>query len=389
MHYRTLSMLLALILAACTNESTTDSTHDDESFALMAYYVPNDVFPPDDLPLEKLTHIIFSFSKVVDSEMAFDTPANDSLLRVLVEQRAEHPDLKVMIACGGWGADGFSDMASTAANRERFVASTVDFVQRYALDGVDIDWEYPAIPAAGTGARPEDTENFTALMKGLREALDQLERPQTLTFASAGWAPYYDNIETKEVMKYADYMNIMTYDQVGGYSPVTGHHTAFGFIEKADLEGTPFLDTLQKNSPEREPQSIERIVAFVRDLGIDPQQLIIGGAFYGRAWKGVPTANHGLYQPHKGFHVQWMPYRTIRADYENKNGFTRHWDTVALAPTVYNPTDSIFISYDDPESLALKMAYAKKEGLGGMMFWQLSNDTREENGLLDAMYDAK
>ena len=382
-------MLLALILAACTNESTTDSTHDDESFALMAYYVPNDVFPPDDLPLEKLTHIIFSFSKVVDSEMAFDTPANDSLLRVLVEQRAEHPDLKVMIACGGWGADGFSDMASTAANRERFVASTVDFVQRYALDGVDIDWEYPAIPAAGTGARPEDTENFTALMKGLREALDQLERPQTLTFASAGWAPYYDNIETKEVMKYADYMNIMTYDQVGGYSPVTGHHTAFGFIEKADLEGTPFLDTLQKNSPEREPQSIERIVAFVRDLGIDPQQLIIGGAFYGRAWKGVPTANHGLYQPHKGFHVQWMPYRTIRADYENKNGFTRHWDTVALAPTVYNPTDSIFISYDDPESLALKMAYAKKEGLGGMMFWQLSNDTREENGLLDAMYDAK
>ncbi len=380
-------LFCALFMLFACNQSTEKQAEDD--FALMAYYVPKKTFPPDDLPLHQLTHIIFSFSKVIDGEMTFSNPVLDSLLHILADQRTEHPDLKVMIACGGWGADGFSDMASTPENRERFIRSTVAFVQRYDLDGVDIDWEYPAIPAAGTGARPEDKENFTALMKELREALDQLDRPQTLTFASAGWAPYYDNIETQKVMQYADYMNIMTYDQIGGTSRVTGHHTALGFIEKSDLEGTPFLDTLLANRPDREPQSVERIVAFVQELGIDPDQLIIGGAFYGRAWKGVEPTNNGLYQKNQGAHTGWMDYGTIRADYENKNGYTRHWDFVAQAPYLYSPADSVFISYDDPESAAKKVAFAKKAGLGGIMFWQLSNDTREEGGLLDAMYVSK
>jgi len=382
-----------LILSACTE--TTDTQPSDD-FALMAYYVPNETFPPDDLPLDQLTHIIFSFSKVIDGEMAFNNPANDTLLRTLVEQRADHPGLRVMIACGGWGADGFSDMASTPENREQFIQSTIDFIQRYDLDGVDIDWEYPAIPAAGTGARPEDKENFTALMKGLREALDDLDRSQTLTFASAGWERYYGNVESLEVMKYADYMNIMTYDQVSGNSPFTGHHTALGYIDESDLEGLPILDTIHKMRPEMEangvtwaPRSAERIVNIVKEFGIDPGKLIIGGAFYGRAWKGVPPANNGLYQGNKGTHTGWMGYRTIRSDYENKNGYTRHWDSIAQAPYLYSPSDSVFISYDDPESVAKKVAFAKKAGLGGVMFWQLSNDTREEGGLLDAMYTSK
>lgn len=377
--------VLMLWMTAC-HTPAEKSSEEDISFAVMAYYVPNEVFPPDQLPLDQLTHIIYSFSKVIDGKMAFPDDRNDSLMRVLVHQKAQFPDIKIMIACGGWGADGFSDMASTPQNREVFIESTIAFIERYQLDGVDIDWEYPAIPAAGTGARPEDKENFTALMKGLREALDQLDRPQTLTFASAGWSPYYENVETTEVMKYADYMNIMTYDQIGGNSRVTGHHTAFGFIEKSDLAGTPYLDSMQMHRPDREPQSVERIVRFVRDLGVKPEQLIIGGAFYGRAWKGVDPVHNGLYQTNSGSHTGWMGYKNIRAEYENKNGFTRHWDPIAKAPYLYNPHDSIFISYDDPESVRLKTAFAKKEGLGGIMFWQLSNDTPEEGSLLDAIW---
>jgi len=390
------SFLSVFMILLCGCSEVTNAPHPKDNFALMAYYVPHKTFPPDDLPLEQLTHIIFSFSKVIDGEMAFSNPVLDSLLHILADQRADHPDLKVMIACGGWGADGFSDMASTPENREQFIQSTVDFVQRYDLDGVDIDWEYPAIPAAGTGARPEDKENFTALMKGLREALDQLDRPQTLTFASAGWERYYENVESLEVMKYADYMNIMTYDQVGGNSPFTGHHTALAYIDESDLAGLPILDTIQKMRPEMEangvtwaPRSAERIVNIVIEFGIDPGKLIIGGAFYGRAWKGVPPANNGLYQGNKGTHTGWMDYGTIRSDYENKNGYTRHWDSIAQAPFLYSPTDSVFISYDDTESVAKKVAFAKKAGLGGVMFWQLSNDTREEGGLLDAMYASK
>ena len=67
---------------------------------------------------------------------------------------------------------------------------------------------------------------------------------------------------------------------------------------------------------------------------------------------------------------------------------SRYWDEVAEAPYLYNPTDSIFFSYDDTASVKLKTQYAIEEDLGGIMFWELGNDTKEENSLVDAIYEA-
>ena len=300
-----------------------------------------------------------------------------------------------MIACGGWGADGFSDMAHTAENRAKFVESVLRFNRAYELDGLDIDWEYPAIPAAGTGARPEDKQNFTLLMKELREALDTLERPQTLTFASAGWKPYYRNIELTEVMKYADYMNVMTYDQIGAQTPYTGHHTALGWISEEDLKGTPaweFIEERKEAMKKRgfnfEPRSTEKIIAYCIENGVKPEQLVVGAAFYGRAWKGVPPENNGLYQPNKGSHIGWCAYWKIRDEYEPDANYKRYWDPVAKAPYLYNPKDSIWITYDDTVSVRQKTEYAKKNRLGGIMFWELGNDTKEKGSLVEAIYKA-
>ena len=37
---------------------------------------------------------------------------------------------------------------------------------------------------------------------------------------------------------------------------------------------------------------------------------------------------------------------------------------------MYNSVDSLFMSYDDTVSVALKTRYAIQKGLGGIMFWQ-------------------
>ncbi len=364
------------------------------NIAIMAYYVPEKDYQPEKIPVEKLTHIIFSFSKVIDGEMRFKNPERDGQkLEQLVAQKSRNPELKVMIACGGWGADGFSDMASTPANREKFVKSAIEFIEHYQLDGLDIDWEYPAIPAAGTGAREEDKQNFTALMTELREALDQLDRPQTLTFASAGWKRYYNNIELDKVMPQVDFMNIMTYDQVGAQFPYTAHHTALGWIKESDLEGTPLLERMESRREEMEkrgynwePRSAAKIIDYCLQQGVPPEKMIIGAAFYGRAWKGVHPAANGLYQPNGGTHIGWSAYHQIRSDFEPDPKFQRHWDPVAQAPYLFNAQDSIFISYDDTASVKLKTRYAMDHKLGGIMFWELGNDTKEENGLLDAIY---
>ncbi|MEL7270466.1 MAG: glycoside hydrolase family 18 protein [Bacteroidota bacterium] len=383
-------LLLAMLFIA-----NSPKKQKEQPIVVMAYYVPEKDYRPDLLPLNQLTHIIFSFTHVIDGEMKFRDTENKKKLHQLVAQRKNHPHLKVMIACGGWGADGFSDMASTAENRKKFVESVVAFNKEFKLDGLDIDWEYPAIPAAGTGARPEDKQNFTLLMQELRAALNTLDRKQILTFASAGWKRYYKNIELEKVMKVVDYMNIMTYDQVGPSSPFTGHHTALGHIAEKDIADTSaaeFINAYRKSKQDKDrdygPRSAEKIVQFCLDQGIKAEQLVIGAAFYGRAWKGVPPNNNGLYEKNSGAHIGWSAYHQIRKKFESDKTYKRYWDSIAKAPYLYNAKDSIFISYDDSVSVRLKTEYAINKKLGGIMFWQLGNDTKDENSLLQSIYDA-
>ncbi|PZX51341.1 glycoside hydrolase family 18 protein [Algoriphagus chordae] len=402
MNHKTTSFLYLIILIftlACTTKTSDQAVESRHTQAnsdpvIMAYYVPERDYQPEKIPVEKLTHIIYSFTHVIDGEMKFGRPeVGGPKLDALVKQKERNPDLKVMIACGGWGADGFSDMALTEESRAKFIQSASEFITKHKLDGMDMDWEYPAISGAGTKARPEDTQNFTALMKGLREMLDSFDSPKLLTFASAGWKRYYDHIELHEVMKYADYTNVMTYDQVSGNSVYTGHHTPLGNVTAEEIAGTPFYDQLQSlyksgRNPDADPRSAQKIVDFLINEGVNPKQIVIGGAFYGRAWKGVPSDNDGLYQLSGGLHIGWMAYHRIRDSYEQDSKFQRYWDDKAQAPYMYNAADSIFLSYDDTVSVALKTKYTMDKGLGGIMFWELGNDTKEEGSLLDAIYKA-
>lgn len=393
------TLLLLLSVWSCSSPATDQKDEPQATYltpdpVIMAYYVAERNYKPEEIPVEKLTHIIYSFTNVIDGEMKFkNEEVAGAKLEALVKQKERNPDLKVMIACGGWGADGFSDMALTEESRAKFIKSASEFIAKYQLDGMDMDWEYPGISGAGTMARPEDTKNFTALMKGLREMLDQFETPKILTFASAGWKRYYDFIELNEVMKYANYTNVMTYDQVSGVSIYTGHHTPLGDVKSSDIKGTPFqahLDSLYANGDnlDPDPRSAEKIVDFLIQEGVDPKQIIIGSAFYGRVWKGVPPVNNGLYQLSGGLQIGWIAYHQIREKYETDGKFKRYWDEKAKSPYMYNEEDSLFVSYDDTVSVALKTEYTMEKGLGGIMFWELGNDTKEDGSLLDAIYKA-
>ena len=67
-------------------------------------------------------------------------------------------------------------------------------------------------------------------------------------------------------------------------------------------------------------------------------------------------------------------------------GWVRYWDDVAKVPYLYNATQNKFISYDDAESIDIKVKYALAKQLGGVMIWELSQDAREsDNSLLDAV----
>jgi chitinase len=274
---------------------------------------------------------------------------------------------------GGWSwSDHFSDAALTAESRETFAQSALEFMLKYKLDGVDLDWEYPGQLGEDNVFRPEDKQNFTSMLRAIREKLDaQSEKDgrsgsnrYLLTIASGANQSYLDHTEMSIAHKYLDYVNIMTYDYFTGGSATTGHHTNL-FHSSTDVPHQSGAQAVQEHL----------------DAGIPAEKLVLGAAFYGRGWK-VENPGQMLYgaPSELGFSA---PYHKIVNLIEN-DGYTRQWDASAKAPYLWQPDSSIVLTYDDPESLTHKCDYLKSKELAGIMFWEYSHDF--EGALLESIY---
>lgn len=141
--------------------------------------------------------------------------------------KAKNPGLKVILSIGGWTWSGpFSDIAVSPGARSTFAQACANLVQTYGFDGIDIDWEYPVgggLP--GNSYRPNDGANYVLLLKDVREALNKLPGGNKLELAIAGPAALekIGYMDVAGMNKYLDYLNVMTYDFRGGWSPYTGH----------------------------------------------------------------------------------------------------------------------------------------------------------------------
>ena len=163
--------------------------------------------------------------------MVEGSPRDAENLEVLTGLRQDYPHLKILVSVGGWTwSKGFSDAALTARSRRLFAASAVDFVKRHDLDGLDVDWEYPGLQGDANPHRPEDKENFTALMTDLRAALDReggarRGKHLLLTFAAGAFPDFVAHTEMAKVQAAVDYVNLMTYDfRVASPGEPAGHH---------------------------------------------------------------------------------------------------------------------------------------------------------------------
>jgi len=334
-----------------------------QPLTVTAYYAGN-AARVDSFEAEKLTHIIFSFCHLKGNRLVVDDAQDTATIRKLVGLKKRNPSLKVLLSLGGWGGcETCSDVFADDNNRKVFARSVLELNNYFGTDGIDLDWEYPTIPGyPGHKYQPADKDNFTALVKELRNTLgDKTE----VTFAAGGFTKFLvEAVDWKEVMKYADRVNLMTYDLIHGYDTVTGHHTAL-------------------YSTSKQVFSTDNAVQYLVTLGIPRNKLVIGAAFYARVWENVPAMNNGLYQPGK-FKTS-VGYSSFPTAFSQKEGFTMYRDSIARAPYMYNASKKLFVTYDDAESLRAKTQYALDQRLSGIMFWQLTHDTYR-NGLLDAIH---
>jgi chitinase len=330
---------------------------------VIAYVFPQEqIIRPTAIAVRKLTRINYAFANIKDGRMVTGSPVDERNFPILIALKKENPSLTVLVSVGGWlWSGGFSDAALNAESRSLFIQSVVEFIDKYQLDGLDIDWEYPGMAGAGHRFRAEDKQNYTLLLSELRDRFDReekrLHRRLFLSIAVGGESDFIEHTEMAKVQKYVDTVNLMAYDYYEpGSEKITGNHAPL-FTDPADPK---------KISADSSVQAYE-------EAGVPADKIVLGVPFYGHVWGGVDDENHGLFRPGKTVPDEFTSFGKISAQMLNK-GFTRYWDATASAPYLYNPTKRLFVSYEDPESLTVKCKYVLNHHLAGVMFWDYDSD---------------
>lgn len=331
---------------------------------VIAYY-SGGVDQIDGYPVEKLSHIIYSFCHLKGNRLNVDNARDTATIHKLVSLKKKNPALKIMLSLGGWGGcKTCSDVFAVPAARKEFAASVKELNDYFKTDGIDLDWEYPGIPGhPGHPWQVADKPNFTSLVRELRTSLGPVNE---ISFAAGGFPQFLEEaVEWKLLEPLIDRVNLMSYDLVSGFSTLTGHHTP-----------------LYSNS--KQVPSANHAITWLDSIGFPMNKVVIGAAFYARTWEGVVATDNGLYQD--GKFKSFVPYKTFPQNLSKEKGFAFFRDPVSQAAYAYNATTKTFATFDDETSIRAKTKYAREKKLNGIMFWELTLD-KKEKGLLDAMYD--
>jgi GH18 family chitinase len=334
---------------------------------------------PKDLNVTGFTHINYAFLEFDPNTFAIaQTADSDGPLAIeFTDLKTANLGLQTWIAIGGWNftepgptATAFSDMVGCKENRTKFINEIMSFMQTYAFDGLDIDWEYPV--ASERGGRPADKENLALLTKELRAAFGT-RYGLSVTLPASYF--YMKNFDLASMQEDVDFFNIMSYDMHG--------------IWDKDTKGSgPYI------LPHTNLTEIDGALDLLWRTGVVPNKVNLGLAWYGRSFtlqEPNCTTPNGICQ----FVGPGMADPC--SDVEGTLSLQEIKDIVlngSLTPTLdekaavkfvaYNKTQ--WVSFDDEETVKLKQKFANERCLGGTMVWAMDQaDQKSACGLPKAV----
>lgn len=326
-----IKMLMAaalVLLASCGSSKSGESTADSLNSKVIVAYVTSwsDVMPDP----QYMTHINYAFGHVNESFNGVKID-NEERLKQIVDLKKQKPELKVLLSIGGWGSGRFSEMAANEEFRQAFARDCDRVVKEFGLDGIDIDWEYPTSSMADISSSPDDTENFTLLMRDIRSAIGDKKELTLATVASARY------IDFKAILPFVDFVNIMAYDMASAPK----HHSA-----------------LYPSENSGEITSDQAVTAHLK-AGVPPSKQVMGMPFYGRGGNGYPS------------------FQDFNKVGNTNEDYTEKWDSVAQVPYLVNKNDTLVFGFENPRSLAIKCQYILDRDLLGGMYWDYSGDNEQ------------
>lgn len=326
---------------------------------------------PSDIPL-MFNHLIYAFMDVnhTTGEIKSNDPWGDfekgltlsngtvvnGAIAALVALKDERPNLKVLLAVGGWGkAEHFQAVARDAAKLSKFVRSTTELVLKCGFDGVDLDWEYPQTVLEGA--------QFVRMLQQIRDAFNAEDRTLLISVAAPAGTDKVSKLNIPAMDSNVNFWNIMAYDFVGQtWSKKTGlHSNLYQFNGANDL-------------------SADSTVQLYLDDGVPPEKVILGMPMYGRAFL------EPLYPDIGSEFTGKLPESLAAVKFRDLNRTDEVYLGGPVGAFVYNQTTQTFISYDNEEGLKQKGMYVQLKGLRGGFWWDTLGNTAD-NLLVNAFVE--
>ena len=300
---------------------------------------------------------------------------NPNVVDEILELRKSN--IRIIGSIAGTSAEDSKLFAKFTSDEEllkEFVWNLVNLMELYNFDGLDIDWE-------STYEQYVVASGMTNLSKALRVELDSRQANNgsryllTAAVPASSWGAGDDRYNFKELDKYLDYINLMSYD--ANKSSVCSHVAPL--YQSSYDNGYGF--------------GCDYGVKLLSSKGFSASKIMIGVAGYGKAYKVTGTNSNEKY-PYLGCtgsltQISGVPdsFATgtifnsaivqLLKDSNYKVAVERNSSDLLVGAYLYNNVDQIFITFESTDLIRAKYEYASSSYGLGLMQWCYCEDTAD------------
>ncbi|XP_043267881.1 probable chitinase 10 [Venturia canescens] len=321
-------------------------------------------FAPEQLNTKMCTDVVYSFAGLNPETLeiqAFDPWAD--IDNNLFERVTSLNGPRTLLGLGGWtdsSGDKYSRLVNDPSARKQFVASTVNFLQKFGFEGLSFEWLYPKCWQSQCSKGPiTDRPNLTKLLQELRREFDTARPKLTLAVAVSGYKEIIDvAYDFPQISNAADFISVMTYDYHGAWEKQVGH--------LSPLYGTPGERHAFYNT--------NFTMNYIASLGASKSKLLVGVPFYGQTYRLVRNDFFNLGDPASGAGAsgEFTQQPGMLAYYEICDRIKRQNWKVADGPIAHHQEQ--LVAYEDISSVDRKGRWIVENGFGGATAWTVDLD---------------
>ncbi|CAJ1944770.1 unnamed protein product [Sphenostylis stenocarpa] len=350
-------MLRFLFLPIFFVITVSSSTSDIKAI----YWLQQPLFPPSAINTSLFTHVYYAF--LAPNNATYELHVSNSTAANLATFTATlRPSVATLISIGGANSDAalFAVIAFNATARAAFINSTIAVARAFGFHGVDLDWEFPRTANEMNGLGQLFKEWRAAIFA---EAASTSREPLLLTAAVYFSFDYFLSETTSlrypvcSINDNLDWVNVMSYDLHGPWSNRTGPPAGL-FDPKSNASVSYGLQS------------------WIRG-GVIPKKIVMGLPLYGRTWQLLDPSVNGIGAPTfgagPGLDGSMALFQVL--EFNNETGANVVHDKKTAS--VYSYSGGYWVGYDDPVTVAVKVAFAQSLYLRGYFFWAAGLDTSD------------